>query len=636
MKKTNYKFYTGIVVITLLVGMTASNSAFAETTGFLSPTADGGEDSPGWDNRAGTACSGASCYTELIEASGNQCNSESDGNTSYITSNTTDARQTFLLDISAIPDGATVASVNVTACNQRQKSNASFQTAVCVDGACQDSGIDIAPTTGYDLNAQLHTVNFTKSASSVLEIGVKNTNNRSLRISKLRGNVTYTLPGEPTVITVGGGTSIVYPPPVISDIKTLNKDGVTAVEFTTNEPSTAQMTYGTESYYLTKYLSEGAGAATTHRIELPDIDLGTVYYFKVQAVSQHGVSAESEVQTLDFAPPTAENIRIVSAATSSAEIAWDTNEPTSAKVRYGKTTNLRSAIEASDLTKSHSLVIGGLTPRTQYFFHIESTDVKGNLSVGRLRSFITLKESGDGIILPPSDLSIVRQDKNIILSWQNPVDADFSFVVLLKKMGGQPKNYFDGQVLYNGSGKIFTVKDEIGAEYALYAVDRDGIFSEIVFANPDEFRYDVYLKGQTHSEINAIQEKLKTLGFFPATTPTSDWFGPTTEKSVKKFQKTISAKQNGILTEYQHDVLLGISSGSQWSFPQSEKQQGSSGDDIKELQQFLRDFGFFPFDARPSGYFGPLTRRSLLEYQKSVGISASGVFDTVTRERVNK
>ncbi len=61
---------------------------------------------------------------------------------------------------------------------------------------------------------------------------------------------------------------------------------------------------------------------------------------------------------------------------------------------------------------------------------------------------------------------------------------------------------------------------------------------------------------------------------------------------------------------------------------------GSRGSDVLELQQFLNQQGFFfgPF----FGYFGPVTQKALIEYQKMSGITpAWGYFGPKTRTHVN-
>jgi peptidoglycan LD-endopeptidase LytH len=64
---------------------------------------------------------------------------------------------------------------------------------------------------------------------------------------------------------------------------------------------------------------------------------------------------------------------------------------------------------------------------------------------------------------------------------------------------------------------------------------------------------------------------------------------------------------------------------------------GMSGDDVKRLQLFLitQKKGSAATALASTGYFGPLTKRALAEYQASVGIApATGYFGPVTRTYV--
>ncbi len=61
---------------------------------------------------------------------------------------------------------------------------------------------------------------------------------------------------------------------------------------------------------------------------------------------------------------------------------------------------------------------------------------------------------------------------------------------------------------------------------------------------------------------------------------------------------------------------------------------GSQGEDVEALQQFLKEQGFF--DRGITDYFGPVTKNSLIQFQKQAGISpASGYFGPKTREYIN-
>lgn len=72
-------------------------------------------------------------------------------------------------------------------------------------------------------------------------------------------------------------------------------------------------------------------------------------------------------------------------------------------------------------------------------------------------------------------------------------------------------------------------------------------------------------------------------------------------------------------------------------------QLGSSGGDVKSLQQFLNDRGYTVSSAGPgskgneTAYFGSATKRALIAYQKANGISpAVGFFGPITRVHVQK
>lgn len=60
--------------------------------------------------------------------------------------------------------------------------------------------------------------------------------------------------------------------------------------------------------------------------------------------------------------------------------------------------------------------------------------------------------------------------------------------------------------------------------------------------------------------------------------------------------------------------------------------QGSEGDDVRSLQEFLNSEGLLM--AGPTGYFGPLTAQALAKWQEREGVSAVGVFGPLSRARI--
>ena len=62
---------------------------------------------------------------------------------------------------------------------------------------------------------------------------------------------------------------------------------------------------------------------------------------------------------------------------------------------------------------------------------------------------------------------------------------------------------------------------------------------------------------------------------------------------------------------------------------------GTTGWYVKMLQLRLQNLGFFPKNQRTTGYFGQITKNSLILFQKSNNISQTGVFDSSTRRVMN-
>ena len=51
--------------------------------------------------------------------------------------------------------------------------------------------------------------------------------------------------------------------------------------------------------------------------------------------------------------------------------------------------------------------------------------------------------------------------------------------------------------------------------------------------------------------------------------------------------------------------------------------EGDSGDDVRGIQQMLASNPAYGFNASPTGYFGPMTKRAMMRYQEMNGIVAS-------------
>lgn len=76
-------------------------------------------------------------------------------------------------------------------------------------------------------------------------------------------------------------------------------------------------------------------------------------------------------------PPSIKNIE-VDAGTSTAEITWETDEPSLTWIEYGVTTDYDSEIKTVSYNTSHSATLEDLSPDTTYYYHILAEDEDGD------------------------------------------------------------------------------------------------------------------------------------------------------------------------------------------------------------------------------------------------------------------
>jgi len=60
----------------------------------------------------------------------------------------------------------------------------------------------------------------------------------------------------------------------------------------------------------------------------------------------------------------------------------------------------------------------------------------------------------------------------------------------------------------------------------------------------------------------------------------------------------------------------------------------SSGEDVAQLQQRLRELGYFTYPTN-TGYFGEITQFSITQFQADHGLQVTGVVDRLTINALN-
>ncbi|TSK06585.1 MAG: hypothetical protein FPO08_07945 [Geobacter sp.] len=102
---------------------------------------------------------------------------------------------------------------------------------------------------------------------------------------------------------------------------------------------------------------------------------GTTYYYKVSAVNSAGSSPLSnEAYATPTAPLAFTSGLYGSIGTTTAQIQWYTNLPSTSVIRYGTSSgSLNKSVSSSALVTSHVLKLSSLSRRTTYYFNVSSS-----------------------------------------------------------------------------------------------------------------------------------------------------------------------------------------------------------------------------------------------------------------------
>ena len=152
--------------------------------------------------------------------------------------------------------------------------------------------------------------------------------------------------------------------------------------------------------------------------------------------------------------------------------------------------------------------------------------------------------------------------------------------------------------------------------------------------------------GNSGDAVKQMQGVLLDLGYSEVKSADGA-FGPKTVAAVKRFQKDKKLgsidgvvgpiTRNAMKSAYGGSSTAPVSSTTSdltkgW---RSTLKNGSSGNDVKQLQQILKSHGYSEIKS-VDGIFGPKTKAAVVRYQKSHSLSADGVVGSATRASINK
>lgn len=141
-------------------------------------------------------------------------------------------------------------------------------------------------------------------------------------------------------------------------------------------------------------------------------------------------------------------------------------------------------------------------------------------------------------------------------------------------------------------------------------------------------RYEILMLGDSDEYVEALQKKLKELGFFNA--KITGYFGTLTQQAVIDFQTANELKADGKAGT----LTLGALMEKGFSLPKNRSVSGSQtidtlypgdkGSSVDALQKRLQELEYYDY-PNITGYYGPLTSGAIRQFQRTNQLKIDGV-----------
>jgi phosphodiesterase/alkaline phosphatase D-like protein len=285
-----------------------------------------------------------------------------------------------------------------------------------------NSQIDYGTTTSYGSSTILNSSLVTSHSQSLTGLTANTLYYYRVRSRDAAGNLAM----------LGGFSFTTLPdttPPTISGVYRSNVTSTTAtINWTTNELSDTQVDFGTTSSYENS-TTPNSSLVMSHSQTLTGLTPNTLYYYRVRSkdaannLSTLGGFTLTTAAEADTAPPTISGVNSTGIGSTTATIAWFTNEAADSQVEYGTTAGYGSTTTLNTtMAVSHSEALTNLTPNMLYYYRVKSRDAAGNLAISGSATFTTAYVSAGPVISMVNIGNIT--DRSALVTWNTDRTAD--------------------------------------------------------------------------------------------------------------------------------------------------------------------------------------------------------------------
>ncbi len=153
-------------------------------------------------------------------------------------------------------------------------------------------------------------------------------------------------------------------------------------------------------------------------------------------------------------------------------------------------------------------------------------------------------------------------------------------------------------------------------------------------------RYQILKIGDKDEYVQALQNKLKELGFFGGTA--TGYFGTQTQQAVIDYQTAHSLRIDGKAGPETLSSIMGrdfVMARDKRIFSASEAsadypQPGDKGSAVSDIQIKLKDLDYYDYPSI-TGYYGPVTEQAVRLFQNINGLKADGITGSETISLLN-
>ena len=351
---------------------------------------------------------------------------------------------------------------------------------------------------------------------------------------------------------------------------------------------------GSTSYYVENVTaSTNSGWTASLTYQFTGLDSGTEYTFKIKAKNVDGVETSYS--------------STVSAETKSN----GGSAPTPISSGTGNSSHnisMNGTLNVGDISNQSINILGYINSKANFNINNNNHSLKiSNLNMVTGVITLSLQSTLKTITLKPGQEKLVEIDGDVVLiSYNNLV-----------------KNMVD--ITVTDSSIVGGISEESPV------VNQDD--KEVKKTCDNTYEFKSYLTiGHSGDEVRKLQELLESLGHFTYAKGPTGYFGNVTKQAIVSFQKEknltpfpgfVGPGTRKALNEscsvkevIKPTTSIKPKTSVKYTF-KSYLYIGSQGEEVRQLQQILEDLGYFTHKYGPTGYFGPVTKKALSDFQQA-------------------